>query len=156
MYILHAFILCTYTCTCMCHIVGSFLVVAMRNISLAFDLDGQRDSKGEHKALPLPDLPAYSSYCLFPGTTVFGPFITYSEHCKFLHPTPLVSNIRTNAILWLSMLMFSYSSHMRILLNPQSVEWALRVLSSLVLSSVFLGLSVCIMPFLFNEPRYNK
>jgi porcupine-like protein len=105
---------------------GSFLVVAMRNISLAFDLDGQRDSKGEHKALPLPDLPAYSSYCLFPGTTVFGPFITYSEHCKFLHPTPL------------------------------SVEWALRVLSSLVLSSVFLGLSVCIMPFLFNEPRYNK
>ena len=65
----------------------------MKNISLAFDLEGQQDDKKEHKPPRLhsvPDLPAYTSYCLFPGTTVFGPFITYSEHCKFLHGTPLV------------------------------------------------------------------
>lgn len=79
-------------------ILGSFLVVAMRNISLAFDLDDQKDSKGEHKPARLsrvPDLPAYTCYSLFPGTTVFGPFLTYSEHCKFLHPTPLVSSLGT-------------------------------------------------------------
>ena len=68
-------------------------MVAMRNISLAFDLEGQKDGKGEYKPARLPevpDLPAYLSYCIFPGTTVFGPFLTYAEHCKFLHPTPLV------------------------------------------------------------------
>ena len=66
----------------------------MKNISLAFDLDSRKDSKGEKKPPSLgsvPDLPSYMSYCLFPGTTVFGPFLTYSEHSKFLHPTPLVS-----------------------------------------------------------------
>ena len=131
------------------YILGSFLVVAMRLISLAFDLDGQHDSKGEHKTMPFPDLPAYSSYCLFPGTTVFGPFITYSEHCKFLQPTPLVSNVILQISMSLCYPRGKFYSH-------QSVEWALRVLSSLFLSSVCLGLSVCIMPFLFNEPRYNK
>lgn len=68
----------------------------MRNISLAFDLEDQKDGKGEYKPARLPevpDLPAYMSYCIFPGTTVFGPFLTYAEHCKFLHPTPLVSPI---------------------------------------------------------------
>jgi porcupine-like protein len=101
----------------------------MKNISLAFDLEGQRDSKGEQKQAPLPsvpDLPAYTSFCLFPGTTVFGPFLAYSEHCKFLRPTPL------------------------------SMEWALKILSSLITAAVCLGLSVCIFPFLFHEPQYNK
>ena len=70
-------------------------MVVMKNISLAFDLEGQKDGKGEYKPARLPevpDLPAYLSYCIFPGTTVFGPFLTYAEHCKFLHPTPLVSS----------------------------------------------------------------
>ena len=67
----------------------------MRNISLAFDLDSQRDGKNEKKPprlLSIPDLPSYTSFCLFPGTSVFGPFLTYSEHIKFLHPTPMVRN----------------------------------------------------------------
>lgn len=83
----------------------------MKNISLAFDLESRKDSKGEKKPPSLgsvPDLPSYISYCLFPGTTVFGPFLTYSEHSKFLHPTPLVStennlNLYTSALFTLDL-----------------------------------------------------
>lgn len=88
------FVICLHPWLSFYMALGSFLVVAMKNISLAFDLDSQRDIKGEYKPARLPevpDLPAYMSYSLFPGTTVFGPFLTYAEHCKFLHPTPLVS-----------------------------------------------------------------
>jgi porcupine-like protein len=105
---------------------GSFLVVVMKIISLAFDLEGYPDIKGEQKPASVssvPDLFSYSSYCLFPGTTVFGPFLTYTDHSKFLHATPL------------------------------SIRWAL---SSMVVAAVCLGLSVCILPFLLNEPQYNK
>ena len=66
----------------------------MKVISLGFDLEGYRDSKGEQKPArqsSVPDLLSYTSYCLFPGTTVFGPFLTYSDHRKFLKATPLVS-----------------------------------------------------------------
>lgn len=76
--------------------IGSFLVVVMKMVSLAFDLDNlQRGSVDSNKpvALHTPDFMEYASYCVFPGTTVFGPFITYSEHIKFLSPTPLVSRI---------------------------------------------------------------
>lgn len=176
--------------------VGSFLVVAMRNISLSFDLESQRDSKGEYKPARLPevpDLPAYMSYSLFPGTTVFGPFLTYAEHCKFLRPTPLVSPnihcrwcvsvycqcvyIHNSPANYLSGYQFCIhvgvyrmymNGNMQIIcirrdVNlheystlTQSIEWAVKILSSLLLSAVCLGLSVCIMPFLFNEPHYNK
>ena len=71
-------------------IAGSILVVVMKIISLSFDLDDPKSIKGNKKLPNLPDLISYASYCLFPGTTVFGPFVTYSEHVKFLHPTPLV------------------------------------------------------------------
>ena len=68
----------------------------MKIISLAFDLEGYPDIKGEQKLAivsSIPDLFSYMSYCLFPGTTVFGPFLTYTDHSKFLHATPLVSKL---------------------------------------------------------------
>ena len=74
--------------------IGSFLVVVMKMVSLAFDLDShQRESGSSNRPVELltPDFMEFASYCVFPGTTVFGPFITYSEHVKFLDPTPLVS-----------------------------------------------------------------
>ena len=68
----------------------------MKNISLAFDLEPQQDTtKREKKPAQLanvPDLLSYTSYCLFPGTTLIGPFVTYTEHKKFLNPTPIVSS----------------------------------------------------------------
>jgi len=39
-----------------------------------------------------PTLLQYSCYCIMPGTTIFGPFITYQTHLGFLAPTPLVGN----------------------------------------------------------------
>ena len=75
----------------------------MKNISLAFDLDSHRGGKNEKKPpllLSTPDLLSYTSFCLFPGTSVFGPFLTYSEHIKFLHPAPMVRNLSTH-IVWI-------------------------------------------------------
>eukprot|EP00731_Ephydatia_muelleri_P024150 Em0016g421a len=108
---------------------GSFLVVVMKMVSLAFDLDNlQRGSVDSNKpvALHTPDFMEYASYCVFPGTTVFGPFITYSEHIKFLSPTPL------------------------------SRSWLWHTARSLALALLSLGASVCVIPNLFTEPLWNK
>lgn len=69
--------------------------MVMKMVSLAFDLEPQRTRDGEERTPAvgrLPDFLDYSCYCLFPGTTLFGPFVTYQEHWKFMTPTPLVSN----------------------------------------------------------------
>lgn len=74
--------------------LGSFLVMVMKMVSLGFDLEAQRGRGGEtnppvvHK---LPGFVDYTCYCVFPATTVFGPFLTFNEHSKFLIPTSLVS-----------------------------------------------------------------
>ena len=73
---------------------GSFLVMVMKMVSLGFDLEEQRGRGGERKPpvlYELPDFIDYTSYCVFPATTIFGPFVTFDEHCKFLRPSPLVS-----------------------------------------------------------------
>lgn len=100
------------------------MVVVMKNISLAFDLDSRKDSKGEKKPPSLgsvPDLPSYTSYCLFPATTVFGPFLTYSEHSKFLHPTPLVSKGNYLCILYaISLFTLDHEVDMEDLIKPNA------------------------------------
>lgn len=108
---------------------GSFLVVVMKMVSLAFDLDKlQKEADFSNKPVEFhtPDFMEYVSYCLFPGTTVFGPFITYSEHVKFLNATPL------------------------------SWSWLWCTSRSLVLSLLSLGASVCVIPYLFTEPQWNR
>uniref|UniRef100_A0A8C5HD74 Protein-serine O-palmitoleoyltransferase porcupine-like n=1 Tax=Gouania willdenowi TaxID=441366 RepID=A0A8C5HD74_GOUWI len=52
---------------------GSQMVVAMKAISVAFDVD--RGAVGR-----LPSLPEYLGYVLFVGTVVFGPWISFSTY----------------------------------------------------------------------------
>ena len=73
------------TCT-----TGSILVVVMKVVSLGFDLEAAHREEHKKPLVPVPDFLHYASYCLFPATTVFGPFMTYHQHLKFLTPTPLV------------------------------------------------------------------
>ena len=72
---------------------GSFLVMVMKMVSLGFDVDSRTDRHGEKRPPSVPRVPnfaEYTSYCMFPSTTIFGPFITFNEHKKFLSPSPLV------------------------------------------------------------------
>ncbi len=69
-------------------------MLVMKVISLAFDLDVTTDRKGEKvppKIAADPSFDSFVSYCFFPGSLVFGPFVTYPEHSKFLTRSPLVS-----------------------------------------------------------------
>ena len=65
----------------------------MKVISLSFDLDITTNKRGE-KIPPtiaaVPSFDGFISYCFFPGSVVFGPFVTYTEHSKFLTKSPLV------------------------------------------------------------------
>ena len=73
---------------------GSFLVMVMRMVSLGFDLDSviaKDKEKKPPRVARLPSLMEYGSYCLFPTTSVFGPFLVYEDHIKFLEPSSLVS-----------------------------------------------------------------
>uniref|UniRef100_A0AAQ5XSI8 Porcupine O-acyltransferase like n=1 Tax=Amphiprion ocellaris TaxID=80972 RepID=A0AAQ5XSI8_AMPOC len=63
---------------------GSQMVVAMKAISLAFDLD--RGAVG-----PLPSLAEFLGYTLFVGTVVFGPWISFSSYKNAVEGTKLVS-----------------------------------------------------------------
>ena len=61
---------------------------------MGFDLDpgvSRTKEKIPPKILRLPPLLEYMNYCLFPSTSVFGPFLVYEEHTRFLEPSPLVS-----------------------------------------------------------------
>lgn len=73
--------------------VGSTLVVVMKLVSLAFDTDTQvtTSSKGPPRSpLPVPHIIPYLSYCFFPASTLFGPYMTFEEHSKYTRGTPLV------------------------------------------------------------------
>uniref|UniRef100_A0A3Q1G6B7 Porcupine O-acyltransferase like n=1 Tax=Acanthochromis polyacanthus TaxID=80966 RepID=A0A3Q1G6B7_9TELE len=61
---------------------GSQMVVAMKAISLAFDLD--RGAVG-----PLPSLAEFLGYALFVGTVVFGPWISFSRYKNAVEGTKL-------------------------------------------------------------------
>ena len=76
-----------------CSILGSFLVMVMKMVSLGFDVESWKNIHGEKQhpsVLITPNVAEYISYCIFPSTTVFGPFLTYNQHKKFLSPSPLV------------------------------------------------------------------
>lgn len=68
--------------------------MVMRMVSLGFDLEPRYAKDGEKrppKLLQVPTLLEYTGYCLFPCTSVFGPFLVFNEHVKFLDPSPIVS-----------------------------------------------------------------
>lgn len=69
---------------------GSFLILSMKLLSLAYDIDGTSSDKPP----PLvPDVLNMFSYALFPATVIFGPYVTYSDHLKFMRKNPLVSKL---------------------------------------------------------------
>ena len=68
-------------------------MVAMKLISLAFDCGTPITSGSTVKGqvLQVPDFFSYLSYALFPSSTVFGPYMTYSQHIQFTRGVPLVN-----------------------------------------------------------------
>lgn len=71
---------------------GSFLVMVMRMVSLGFDLEPRENRPP--KLSSLPTFGEYMGYCLFPTTSVFGPFLVFAEHIKFLDPSPIIVCVR--------------------------------------------------------------
>lgn len=65
-------------------VAGSQMVVAMKAISLAFDLD-----RGAVSRLPSPL--EFLGYMLFVGTVVFGPWISFSTYKNATEGRRLVS-----------------------------------------------------------------
>lgn len=61
------------------------MVVAMKAISLAFDLD-------RGTVASLPSLAEFLGYVLFVGTVVFGPWISFSSYKNAIEGRKLVGN----------------------------------------------------------------
>lgn len=64
---------------------GSQMVVAMKAISLAFDLD--RGTLGT-----IPSLAEFLGYVFFVGTVIFGPWISFSSYKKAIEGRKVVGN----------------------------------------------------------------
>ncbi len=72
--------------TCMCvFFLGSQMVVSMKAISLAFDLD--RGTLGT-----LPSFAEFLGYVFFVGTVIFGPWISFSSYKKAIEGKKVVGN----------------------------------------------------------------
>lgn len=65
--------------------LGSQIVVAMKAISLAFDLD-----KGTLENVPSPM--EFMGYIYFVGTVIFGPWISFSSYREAVEGKELVSH----------------------------------------------------------------
>ena len=81
--------MCVCVCVCVCVyvcVLGSQMVVAMKAISLAFDLD-----RGTVGTLPSPA--EFLGYVLFVGTVVFGPWISFTSYNNTVEGRKLVSNL---------------------------------------------------------------
>lgn len=70
---------------CCCH-PGSQMVVAMKAISLAFDLD-----RGVVTSVPSPV--EFMGYIYFVGTVIFGPWISFNSYKEALEGRKLVGAI---------------------------------------------------------------
>jgi porcupine-like protein len=85
---------------------GTFMVVSMKLVSLAYDVDSLVSS------CPLPSVIRYLTYSIFPATTIFGPYVTYNEHVKYTQRTSLSMNWFFHVIrsLTFSLICLSFSS----------------------------------------------
>ncbi|XP_062502747.1 protein-serine O-palmitoleoyltransferase porcupine-like [Corticium candelabrum] len=61
---------------------GSIMIVAMKTISIGFDLD-------ECRLNEIPGIVAFSGFVLSPANSVFGPFVQYRMHLNLLDDRPL-------------------------------------------------------------------
>lgn len=72
----------------------------MKLVSLAYDVDSplplskKRDTPSPTSPSPpsqlVPNFISYVAYAVFPSTTIFGPFVTYSEHVKYTRRVAIV------------------------------------------------------------------
>lgn len=90
------------------------MVVAMKAISLAFDLD--RGAVGD-----FPSPVEYLGYVLFVGTVVFGPWISFSSYKSAVEGTKLVSSYQ------FLLLSFMYSAVVVITICVLSSDLAVAV-----------------------------
>lgn len=88
--------------------------------------DRSNSGRGTGLAGQTPTLLDVLSYTLSPLTTMFGPFLTFKDHQQFLSPAPL------------------------------RISWLLYLVRCLLLSFVWLCVSVCIAPDIFLAPTWNK
>lgn len=119
---------------------GSQMVVAMKAISLAFDLD-----RGVVASVPSPV--EFMGYIYFVGTVIFGPWISFNSYKEALEGRKLVSAawacLRDGGVVsgalppdWLAS-------------APQSVSWFVKASLSWLKSQLCLVLSNCVAPYLF-------
>lgn len=116
------------------------MVVAMKAISLAFDLD-----RGVVAAVPSPV--EFMGYIYFVGTVIFGPWISFNNYKDALEGRKLVSTMEYRCTR--EDRQCSKMSLFSLLLPPQSFSWFFKVSSSWVKSQLCLVLSNCVAPYLF-------
>lgn len=113
------------------------MVVAMKAISLAFDLD-----KGIVEKVPSPV--EFMGYIYFVGTVIFGPWISFNSYMDAVESRKLVS-VNLNSLQYrvvqnrVNVFFFGF----------QSVSWFVKSVCSCVASQVCLVISNCIAPYIF-------
>lgn len=80
---------------------GSQMVVAMKAISLAFDLD-----RGAVSSFPSPL--EFMGYLFFAGTVIFGPWISFTRYTDAINGRKMVNTIYLNYIIPLFIILFLF------------------------------------------------
>lgn len=114
------------------------MVVAMKAISLAFDLD-----RGVVTSVPSPI--EFMGYIYFVGTVIFGPWISFSSYKEALEGRKLVNVFQylTGTQTW------TLHRDVSFVLFLQSFQWLLKVSVSWIKSQICLVISNCVAPYLF-------
>lgn len=77
------------------------MVVAMKAISLAFDLD-----RGAVSSFPSPL--EFMGYLFFPGTVIFGPWISFARYTDAINGRKMVNTIYLNDFIPIFIILFLY------------------------------------------------
>lgn len=124
------------------------MVVAMKAISLAFDLD-----RGVVTSVPSPI--EFMGYIYFVGTVIFGPWISFNSYKESLEGRKLVSLIypsigeKRRWELLKGIILDQSICYNVWVSSPQSFSWLLKVSVSWVKSQICLVVSNCVAPYLF-------
>lgn len=121
---------------------GCFVILSMKLVSLAFDIDKAAVESPSSSSVPHPI--SFLSYTLFPATIILGPFITYTEYVKFTSCNTLVRHLSC------------YTAMNLCSVSAQSVSWLVSVVRSFLLAMLCLAVSSCVAPMLFPEHHWNK
>jgi hypothetical protein len=86
------------------HLRGSALVISMKAISIAFDVDSKKLTK-------LPPIYEYAGYQFCPANIVLGPFVSFNSYKNYTKgfkiPLKLIIQIIANSILSIMFIFFS-------------------------------------------------